>query len=116
MIIGLFPKKEQEEIDNKALKKAKKIKEKGKGKNKYITSSMMKRRVKNSKVLTNIKCIGDDGLIELKNGGYASLIEIKAIDLSLSSNQEKTNFFHMLKRLYQIKGLNLNYLEHIQGK
>ena len=105
MIIGLFPKKEQEEIDNKALKKAKKIKEKGK--NKYITSSMMKRRVKNSKVLTNIKCIGDDGLIELKNGGYASLIEIKAIDLSLSSNQEKTNFFHMLKRLYQIKGLNL---------
>lgn len=58
-------------------------------------------------MLSNIKNIGDDGLLELKQGGYASLIEIKAVDLSLSSNQEKTNFFHSLKSLYQIKDLNL---------
>ena len=67
----------------------------------------MNRRIKNAKTFTNIKCIGDDGLLELKNGGYASLIEIKAVDLSLSSNQEKTNFFNSLKILYQIKDLNL---------
>ena len=49
----------------------------------------MKRRIKNSKVFSNIKDVGDDGLIELKSGEYASLIEVKAIDLSLSSKQEK---------------------------
>ena len=49
---------------------------------------MMKKRIKNSKSFSNIKNIGDDGLIELKTGQYASLIEVKAIDLSLSSNQE----------------------------
>ena len=67
----------------------------------------MKRRYKNSKAFSNIKNIGEDGLLELKTGGYASLIEIKAIDLSLSSNQEKNNFFNVLKGLYQIKNLNL---------
>lgn len=67
----------------------------------------MNRRIKNAKIFTNIKCIGEDGLLELKNGGYASLIEIKAVDLSLSSNQEKTNFFSSLKSLYQVKDLNL---------
>lgn len=67
----------------------------------------MKRRYNNSKVFSNIKKIGDDGLLELKTGGYASLVEIKAVDLSLSSNQEKNNFFALLKSLYQIKDLNL---------
>ena len=67
----------------------------------------MNRRIKNAKTFTNIKCIGEDGLLELKNGSYASLIEIKAVDLSLSSNQEKTNFFSSLKSLYQVKDLNL---------
>ena len=74
---------------------------------KYIRKHAMNRRYKNSKVFSNIKNIGDDGLLELKMGGYASLIEIKAIDLSLSSNQEKNNFFNVLKGLYQIKNLNL---------
>ena len=67
----------------------------------------MHKRFKNSKVFTNVKSVGEDGLLELKNGYYASLIELKAVDLSLSSNQEKTNFFHYLKTLYQIKNLNL---------
>lgn len=70
---------------------------------------MMKKRIKNSKSFSNIKNIGDDGLIELKTGQYASLIEVKAIDLSLSSNQEKTNFFYSLKSLFQIKDLNLKF-------
>ena len=68
----------------------------------YLKTKIMKRRFKNSKVFTNIKSVGDDGLLELKNGGYASLIELKAVDLSLSSNQEKTNFFYYLKSLYQM--------------
>jgi len=87
------------------LKKAKKIKIKTKAQ--YVNAKHIRKRIKNSKFFSNIKDIGEDGLIELKNGGYASLIEIKAIDLSLSSNQEKTNFFHNLKFLYQIKDLNL---------
>ena len=94
MCIGLFPKKTQEQKDEIKLKKVKKQKEKTK--QKYVNSRVMKRRFKNSKVFTNIKKIGDEGLLELKSGGFASLIEIKAVDLSLSSNQEKTNFFHFL--------------------
>ena len=78
-----------------------------KNREKYLSMKMMNRRFKNSKIFSNIKCVGDDGLLELKTGGYASLIEIKAIDLSLSSNQEKSNFFNYLKGLYQIKDLNL---------
>lgn len=74
---------------------------------KYVRKQAMKKRYKNAKVFSNIKDVAEDGLIELKTGGYASLIEIKAIDLSLSSNQEKTNFFHVLKGLYQIRNLNL---------
>lgn len=35
------------------------------------------------------------------------MIELKAIDLSLASKSEKTNFFSNLKSLYQIKDLNL---------
>jgi hypothetical protein len=67
----------------------------------------MKRRIKNSQSFTNVKSIDDDGLINLKSGEVASLIEVKAIDLSLTSKSEKNNFFQVLKSLYQIKGLNL---------
>ena len=70
---------------------------------------MMKRRIKNSKVFSNIKEVGDDGLIELKSGEYASLIEVKAIDLSLSSKQEKNNFFNYYRSLFHIKDLNLKF-------
>ena len=78
-----------------------------KKKSKYKIKKEMKNRIKNSKTISNIKEIGEDGLIHLKTGEVASLIEVKAIDLSLTSNQEKTNFFHYLKNLYQIRGLNL---------
>ena len=101
----LFSYKEQSVKDEYALLKAKKTQEKTK--DLYINKNEMQRRFKNSKIFTNIKCIGDDGLLELKIGGFASLIEINAVDLSLSSNQEKENFFNSFKRLYQIKDLNL---------
>ena len=60
----------------------------------------MKKRIKNSQVFTNIKDIDDDGLINLKSGEVASLIEVKAIDLSLTSKGEKLNFFQVLKSFY----------------
>jgi len=74
---------------------------------KYIIKHRMKKRIKNSQYITNVKQIQDDGLIELKSGDVASLIEVSAIDLSLASNHEKNTFFYFLKDLYQIKGLNL---------
>lgn len=105
--IGLFPNKSQECKDLKSLEKIKKIKQKTKSD--YLKTSMMKRRIKNSKVFSNIKEVGDDGLIELKSGEYASLIEVKAIDLSLSSKQEKNNFFNYYRSLFHIKDLNLKF-------
>ena len=74
---------------------------------KYLIKRQMKRRIRNSKTLSNIKEINDNGLISLKSGEVAALIEVKAIDLSLTSNQEKNLFFSMLKVLYQIPNLNL---------
>ena len=105
--IGLFPNKSQESKDLKSLEKIKKIKQKTKSD--YLKTSMIKRRIKNSKVFSNIKEVGDDGLIELKSGEYASLIEDKAIDLSLSSKQEKNNFFNYYRSLFHIKDLNLKF-------
>ncbi len=83
-------KNREERIFNKLKKKNKK---------KYISKSQMKKRIKNSQYLTYIKDIDENGLIYLKNGEVASVIEVKAIDLSLSSKQEKTNFFYFLKSL-----------------
>lgn len=74
---------------------------------KYIDKHKMKKRVKNSQYFSNVKDVGEDGLIELKTGEVASLIEVKAIDLSLTSKREKENFFYGLKSLYQIKGLTM---------
>ncbi len=76
-------------------------------KNKYNTKGRMKKRIKNSQIFTNVKEVDEDGLIVLKTGEVASLLEVNAIDLSLASKQEKNNFFYILKDLYQIKNLNL---------
>lgn len=76
-------------------------------KKKYISKRQMKKRIKNSYYISNIKEIDETGIIYLKSGEVATVIEVKAIDLSLSSKQEKDNFFYLLKSLYQIKQLNL---------
>ena len=82
-------------------------KKRNKKESKYFIKKRMKKRIKNSQVVCNVKFVDDDGLINLKTGEVCSLIEIGAIDLSLTSNQEKNNFFFALKSLYQIRGLNL---------
>ena len=68
---------------------------------------MNKKRIQNSTSITNVNSIDDDGYINLKSGDIAYLIEVKAIDLSLTSKEEKESFFTCLKTLYQISGLNL---------
>lgn len=86
----------------KKIKKDKIIKQ-----SKYSDKKIMKSRIKNSQIVSNIKSVDDDGIINLKSGEVASLIEVGAIDLSLTSRQEKNNFFFDMKFLYQIRGLNL---------
>ena len=74
---------------------------------KYREYIKMRKRIKNSSSFSNVKEVNDDGLIHLKTGEVACLFEIHAIDLSLTSNQEKLIFFNMLKVLYQIPNLNI---------
>ncbi len=96
---------ERKNKDERDLKKIKKFDSKN---NKiYSSKGQMKKRIKNSKIITNVSDIDEDGLIHLKSGEVAALIEVKAIDLSLTSNQEKKIFFSMLKVLYQIPNINM---------
>ena len=73
---------ERKTKDEKNLKKAKKLD--SKTNRKYSSRGQMKRRIKNSKTISNVKEIGDDGLIYLKSGEVATLIEVKAIDEDLT--------------------------------
>ena len=96
---------ERKTKDEKNLKKIQK--KDSKTKRKYSTAFQMKKRVKNSRSFTNVKEIDDEGLIHLKTGEVATLIEVKAIDLSLTGDHEKNIFYSMLKALYQIPNLSM---------
>lgn len=96
---------ERKTKDEKNLKKIQK--KDSKTKRKYSTAFQMKKRVKNSRSFTNVKEIDDEGLIHLKTGEVATLIEVKAIDLSLTGDHEKNIFYSMLKVLYQIPNLSM---------
>lgn len=89
----------------KILNKTKRID--NKTKQNFLYKYQLKRRIKNSKSFSNVKLVTDNGKINLKSGEVAALIEVKAIDLSLTSNQEKSIFFNMLKFLYQIPNLTM---------
>ena len=96
---------ERQNKDERNLKKI--LKFDLKNNKKYSSKGQMKKRIKNSKSITNIREIDDEGLIHLKSGEVATLIEVKAIDLSLTSNHEKKIFYSMLKVLYQIPNINM---------
>ena len=96
---------ERKTKDEKNLKKI--TKADSKNKRKYSSMYQMKKRVKNSRSFTNVKEIDDEGLIYLKTGEVATLIEVKAIDLSLTGDHEKNIFYAMLKSLYQIPNLSM---------
>lgn len=82
------------------LDKVNKINEKENSK--PIKVSKLKKRIKNSKIFTNIKSINDDGLLNLKTGEVATIMQIHPVDLSLSGNDEKKSFFFYLNALYKI--------------
>lgn len=83
------------------------LKRKYKIKNKYLTRSVLIKKYRNAQTFTNSEFVNDNGIIKLRDNSYARVYSVDAIDLSLTSNIQKQNFFHQLKYLYQLKGLNL---------
>ena len=83
------------------------VKKKDNSKQKYITKSVLKRKFKNAQSFTNAEVVNDNGIIKLRDNSFARVFSVDAIDLSLTSNNQKQNFFNQLKFLYQLKGLNL---------
>ena len=83
------------------------VKKRDKLKQKYMTKNVLKKKFKNAQNFTNTDFVGVDGIIKLRDGSYARVFSVDAIDLSLTSNTQKNNFFHQLKYLYQLKDLNL---------
>lgn len=83
------------------------LKRKDKVKNKYLTRSVLIKKYRNAQTFTNSEFVNDNGIIKLRDNSYARVYSVDAIDLSLTSNIQKQNFFHQLKYLYKLKGLNL---------
>ena len=83
------------------------VKKKEQKKQVYISKKMLKNKYRNSQTFTNADAVSDDGVIKLKTGEYARVYSVDAIDLSLTSNTQKKNFFNQLKFLYQLRDLNL---------
>jgi len=103
--------KSKEQVDKKALKEKKLLlkfqKRKSKKDKLYLTKKVLVNKFKNSQSFTNANDVTDEGMINLRTGEVARVYSVDAIDLSLTSNTQKNNFFVQLKYLYQIKGLNL---------
>lgn len=74
---------------------------------KYITKNVLNKKHKNISAFINTELVEENGILKLRNGGFAKIFSTEAIDLSLSSNAKKEQFFNQLKYLFQIKELNL---------
>lgn len=83
------------------------IRKKEKNQQQYLTKRVVKNKYRNSQTFTNVDNVLDNGIIKLKSNGFATVYSVDAIDLSLTSNIQKSNFFNQLKFLYQLKELNL---------
>ena len=83
------------------------VRKKKNNKHRYITRSILKKKIKYASSFINSELVRDDGLVKLREGSFAKVFSVDAIDLSLTSNIQKSNFFNQLKYLYQIKDLNL---------
>ena len=68
---------------------------------------MLKSKYKNAQSFLNSTIVNDNGIIYLRDKSFATVFSVDAIDLSLTSNNQRNNFFHQLKYLYQLKDLNL---------
>lgn len=96
--------KEKKTKEQKILEKFAKNKKKYKMK---YTNKTLKNKYKNSQTFINSEFVDDKGVIKLRDKGYAIVFSVDAIDLSLTSNNQKLNFFNQLKYLYQLKDLDL---------
>ena len=92
---------------DKMLLRYKKKKQDKKKQNKYITKKILNEKVKNSQSFFNLDFVDENGLINLKTGEYAKVLSVQALDLSLTSNIQKQNFFEQMRYLFQIKDLDL---------
>lgn len=92
---------------DKMLLRYKKKKQDKKKQNKYITKKILNEKVKNSQSFFNLDFVNEDGLINLKTREYAKVLSVQALDLSLTSNIQKQNFFEQMRYLFQIKDLDL---------
>lgn len=107
----MLEKKKLSKEEKKARKEYKLIQKfltkKKKNKINYINKNILKKKFKNSQSFLNSEQVLDNGMIKLRDNSFALVYSVDAIDLSLSSNIQKNNFFHQLKYLYQLKNLNL---------
>ena len=93
--------------ESKIKKYIDKIKKKKNYNDEYISRKVIDDKIKNSKVYSNIKEVQDNGILVLKNGELACILEANAVDLSLSSKVERENFFFNFKDMFKIKDLKL---------
>lgn len=63
---------------------------------------MLKKKLANSNIFTNINFI-DDGLLCLKDGSYAKFFRVNPIDLSLTNKEEQELFYFTLSQVYKLK-------------
>lgn len=70
--------------------------------NQYIRSKMLRKKINNSSIFTNVKKF-DNGILYLKDGTFAKFFKINPIDLSLTNKEEQEVFFYTLSQLYKLK-------------
>ena len=85
------------------MKKEKKIINKAYSKEQqYIKADMLKKKISNSSVFTNVKKI-ENGILYLKDNMYAKFFSVIPIDLSLTNKDEQDLFYYTLSQLYKLK-------------
>ena len=102
-IINIFQSLNDKINKIKNIKEAKNVdKVKRNNNHNYLSKGSLKKKVQNSQSFTNIKEIGEDGIITLKSNQYAIFYKASPIDLSLTNKNEQELFFHTLSKLYRL--------------
>lgn len=84
---------------------------KNKRKNEYLSKEIIKKKIQNSQIFSNVNEITDSGLIKLKTNQVALFYKVSPIDLSLTNeNEQKLFFIHCQNYIdyhLQLKHINL---------
>ena len=75
---------------------------KNKRKNEYLSKEIIKKKIQNSQIFSNVNEITDSGLIKLKTNQVALFYKVSPIDLSLTNENEQKLFFYSLSKLYRL--------------